>query len=567
MLERLGWDGLTGSADVAIYYSRMTTLSRARGQSAVAAAAYRCGGRLEDARTGVVHDYHRKSGVLEATMLAPRHAAWALDLNRVWQRAEAADTRINSRTARELIVALPAEISTAEQSTLARALGQDLVDRYGVAVLVALHAPDRSGDERNVHVHLLMSTRVAEAQGFGAKTRVLDDKKAGPAEAEAIRERAAGLINSALGRAGLADTVDPRRLRVQAREAAERGDLAGVVKLARSPTKHQGRAATATARRGQPSPIVAENAAIVRDNGRVRAYGERRAARMTALIHARTFAAPEAVRPRATIAAGATKGLQSLQKLVPSPFMRDTRGRKQARVKAPAEHSSFHSIATGGDATVLNAQARVAQSAQRAAWRSARAYIAMLNRLAREQDDLLRSTDRTSAVSALELERMLALLRRPGVDLAPFAAATSAHRRWAAAAKEHEAARRQSAVAQHDVAKAHDRVAAVEAVKPPAWKPMTRRQWAEHRRTQWAALVEAQSAERRHRRSVDAVDIDGTQDAWRRAHAALVAQVNRETAGVVHCKESIADTTPDLRRTPPRPHPHPASGRSRKTQL
>ncbi len=267
---------------MAIYYSRLSTITRSRGQSAVTAAAYRCGGKLKDERVDRTLDYRRKGGVLDARMLAPADASWALDTAILWNQAESAEVRCNARTARELIVALPAELPQAAQIDLAHAIGQDLVDRYRVAVLVAVHAPDKAGDDRNIHAHLMMTTREVRADGLGPKTRVLDDKVTGPAEAERMRERVASRINAALGRAGIPTTVDPRPLTVQAEEAAERGDMDAVVRLTRTPTRHQGVSATAAARKGRFSPVVYDNRSVRQDNRSVAGHGRRLANRYRA---------------------------------------------------------------------------------------------------------------------------------------------------------------------------------------------------------------------------------------------------------------------------------------------
>ncbi|MBL8297938.1 MAG: MobA/MobL family protein [Rhodanobacteraceae bacterium] len=291
---------------MAIYYSRLSTLSRSRGQSAVAAAAYRCGGKLKDERLERTHDYRRKGGVLDARMLAPADASWALDTSTLWNRAEKAEVRCNARTARELIVALPAELPQAAQIELAHTIGQDLVEQYRVAVLVAVHAPDKAGDDRNVHAHLMMTTREVRADGLGPKTRVLDDKTTGPAEAERMRENVAARINAALEHAGIATTVDPRPLTVQAEEAAERGDLDAVVRLTRTPTRHQGVSATGAARKGHFSPVVHENRNVQRDNRSVARHGRKLANRYRTDAHSRvrgpedTSNGPSRARPRPT---------------------------------------------------------------------------------------------------------------------------------------------------------------------------------------------------------------------------------------------------------------------------
>jgi hypothetical protein len=54
------------------------------------------------------------------------------------------------------------------------------VERYNVAVSVAIHAPGGKGDDGNYHAHILFTTREMTPDGLGKKTRVLDDRKTGP---------------------------------------------------------------------------------------------------------------------------------------------------------------------------------------------------------------------------------------------------------------------------------------------------------------------------------------------------------------------------------------------------
>ncbi len=50
--------------EMAIYHLSMKIISRSSGYSAVASAAYRSGSLMLDERTGLTHDYTRKSGGL-----------------------------------------------------------------------------------------------------------------------------------------------------------------------------------------------------------------------------------------------------------------------------------------------------------------------------------------------------------------------------------------------------------------------------------------------------------------------------------------------------------------------
>ncbi|CAE1135307.1 MULTISPECIES: MobQ family relaxase [Xanthomonas] len=251
---------------MAIYHSRVKVFSRSRGDSAVAAAAYRAGLLLIDHITGQRHDYRRRGGVVASECLAPQDApAWALVPSELWPAAEAAENRKNSTVAREFEVALPHELNDEQRSTLATAIGQALVARYGFAVQASIHSPG-SRDGLNHHVHLLATTRRLAPEGFTEKTRELDGGASGKIEIEWIRQTIASTVNEHLAAAGIDARVDHRRLEVQAEDALARGDWAEAMVLSRQPTKHVGKTATALARKGVMTDRAVENARIIRDN-------------------------------------------------------------------------------------------------------------------------------------------------------------------------------------------------------------------------------------------------------------------------------------------------------------
>lgn len=230
---------------VALFHLSAKAVSRSTGRSSVGAAAYRSGERLTNERDGVTHDYTRKHGVLSAFIVAPAGAeAWASDRSGLWNLAEAAEARKDAKVAREYELALPAELSAPEREALARQFAEAVVERFGVVADVALHAPHREGDQRNWHAHILTTTRAANENGLGAKTRVLDSPKTSAAEIEALRELWAKQVNAALERTEAKERVDHRSF---ARQDAERGlDPRDRI---RPPGVHLGPAATAIERR------------------------------------------------------------------------------------------------------------------------------------------------------------------------------------------------------------------------------------------------------------------------------------------------------------------------------
>lgn len=219
---------------MAIYHCSLRTFSRADGHSAVAAAAYRSGSYLKDERTGTMHRYEKRKGVKTAFILAPPDVPEKFFTRAfLWNAAEAAENRKNARVAREAILALPHELNDKARAELARDMGLYLMERYRVAVDVAIHGPV-AGDghaPRNHHAHLLFTTRELTGEGLGAKTRILDDKATGPQEVEIIRAVWETLANDALKRAGFPDAkIDRRTLEAQ-----------GVDRI---PQTHEGKAST-----------------------------------------------------------------------------------------------------------------------------------------------------------------------------------------------------------------------------------------------------------------------------------------------------------------------------------
>jgi hypothetical protein len=225
---------------VAIFHLSVKTVSRSAGRSATAAAAYRAGVEITDERTGEIHDYQRKAGVVSAELFLPAGAPeWANDRAKLWNAAEESEKRKNSTVAREFEVALPSELSADQRRELAHDFARELVKRHGFAVDVAIHAPGKDGDSKNHHAHILCTTRKLTAEGFTEKTRELDDRATGAAEVTHWRERWAGSTNAALERAGHAERVDHRSLEAQG--------------IDREPTVHLGPSATAIERRGEVS--------------------------------------------------------------------------------------------------------------------------------------------------------------------------------------------------------------------------------------------------------------------------------------------------------------------------
>jgi hypothetical protein len=207
--------------------------------SAVEAAAYQARETIYDRVTGKTYSASPdKYGLcIFADILSPYDApiwARAKDRKEIWSQAEEIDTRINSRYAKSYILALPHELTILEnQRLLKRFLIKNFLSR-GLLVDYAIHAANEKGDKRNIHAHILVSTRtITTGMGFGGKDREIDKKKF----LKKLREDWADTINNALAMANIKERVSHLSLEVQ-----------GLNKI---PQQHQGQAATALKRKGE----------------------------------------------------------------------------------------------------------------------------------------------------------------------------------------------------------------------------------------------------------------------------------------------------------------------------
>lgn len=237
---------------MAIFHlSARAPITRASGRSATAAAAYRAGALICDERTGLVFDYRRRHGVLDARIQLPggRHLP---DRQQFWNGVEVHHRRRDAVLAREVVLALPSELDVDKRAELAFGFAREIADEFGVGVDCALHAPSRSGDDRNFHAHLLLTACTVDADGvLGKKAERLDPiacRRSGAADSVSwLRPRWQDSVNAALACKGSAERVDHRSFKAR-----------GIERL---PTVHVGKkGAAARGRDGLNARLRAKNA-------------------------------------------------------------------------------------------------------------------------------------------------------------------------------------------------------------------------------------------------------------------------------------------------------------------
>jgi len=262
-----------------MYHLSIKSISRSEGRTATAAAAYRAGAEITDLRTGELHSYKRKRDVvreLSGIEVPPGAPGWAEDRSALWNAAEAAEKRKNSRVARDYEVTIPKELTLGQGADLVRAFAREISDRYKVAVDFNIHRDDPrtwDGSEKGYqgyHAHILTTTRTLGPDGFGAKSAIeMSDTQRRAlglgdvaAEVALIRERWEILANRHLELAGQEARIDRRSL-------ADQG-------IDREPTIHLGPAVAGLERRGVTSWMGDFNRQVV-------AQGQERDGRVQAL--------------------------------------------------------------------------------------------------------------------------------------------------------------------------------------------------------------------------------------------------------------------------------------------
>ncbi|WP_373414576.1 Ti-type conjugative transfer relaxase TraA [Ensifer aridi] len=161
---------------MAIMFVRAQVISRGAGRSIVSAAAYRHRARMMDEQAGTSFSYRGGASELvhEELALPDEVPAWlqaAIDGQSVakasealWNAVEAHETRADAQLARELIIALPEELTRAENIALVREFVRDNLTSKGMVADWVFH--DKDG---NPHIHLMTTLRPLTEEGFGPK--------------------------------------------------------------------------------------------------------------------------------------------------------------------------------------------------------------------------------------------------------------------------------------------------------------------------------------------------------------------------------------------------------------
>ncbi|HHV70709.1 MAG: Ti-type conjugative transfer relaxase TraA [Stenotrophomonas sp.] len=255
---------------MAIFHLHAKVLSRATGQSAVAAASYRHCAAMTNQTYERSYDFSNKRGNVHSEFAIPANAPdWAQALANLspvqaseafWNKVEASENRKDAQFAREMTLALPIEFSREQNIALVREFVEENFSKKGIVADWAYHEI-----KGNPHVHIMSALRPLTDEGFGAKNvRAVDENGepkfsknghalyrqfAGDKELiPALREAWADVQNHHLASHGF-------DIRVDHRSYSEQG-------IAIQPTMHRGPTAEGMDRKGVKSDRIEINAEI-----------------------------------------------------------------------------------------------------------------------------------------------------------------------------------------------------------------------------------------------------------------------------------------------------------------
>lgn len=141
---------------MSIYHCSIKIISRAGGRSAVASAAYRSGEKLYNDETGIMHDFTNKGGVIMNEIILPPNAPERYEKREIlWNEVQQIEKRSDAQFAREIEVALPTEMSRANQIECVRNYINENFVGKGMIADWALH--DKK--DGNPHAHIMLTMR------------------------------------------------------------------------------------------------------------------------------------------------------------------------------------------------------------------------------------------------------------------------------------------------------------------------------------------------------------------------------------------------------------------------
>ena len=149
---------------MAIFHLQVSIVSRGRGQSAIASAAYDARDRLKDQQTNEIKNFQNKKDLAYSEIQLPENAPKKYqDRETLWNAVEKVEKNKNSQLARKIVVALPRELDLEQQKRLVHDYVDSQFVSEGMCADWTIHnpEPDEKHPDRlaNPHAHIMLTVR------------------------------------------------------------------------------------------------------------------------------------------------------------------------------------------------------------------------------------------------------------------------------------------------------------------------------------------------------------------------------------------------------------------------
>ena len=224
-------------------HTHVDIVTRSKGHSVLAKAAYNARDKLRDEYYVKVHDYSKKDDLVFSKIFLPEHIPKEFS-NReyLWNGVEKIEKSKNSQLARNLLFTLPRELNEEDRIKLISEFIEENFTSKGMIADCNIHNPTASDNEEQPHAHILLTLREIDEQGnWKAKSKkeyILDENgekiklKSGnyksrkvnlndwnePDKAKEWRENFSKKANEYLARNNIDKRIDPRTFGEQGRE-------------------------------------------------------------------------------------------------------------------------------------------------------------------------------------------------------------------------------------------------------------------------------------------------------------------------------------------------------------
>ena len=224
-------------------HTHVDIVSRSKGHSVIAKAAYNARDKLQDEYYGKTHDYSKKTDLVFSKIFLPEHIPKEFS-NReyLWNEVEKIEKSKNSQLARNLLFTLPRELSEEDRIKLISEFIEENFTSKGMIADCNIHNPLASDHKEQPHAHILLTLREMDSEGkWKPKCRkeyILDENgekiklKSGnyksrkvnlndwnePDKAKEWRENFSKKANEYLARNNIDKRIDPRTFEEQGRE-------------------------------------------------------------------------------------------------------------------------------------------------------------------------------------------------------------------------------------------------------------------------------------------------------------------------------------------------------------